>query len=133
MVFTVTFIVFSILGITNASYLVYKHYRKQPLVCPLDHDCSVVTESKWSHIFGVRNEILGLLFYVLMFLTIIYSLGAGQFAGTIHTLLMFATFGGLIFSIFLTSVSLFIIKDYCFYCLISASLSLLLFLNSLVL
>ena len=63
-----SFITIALAGIVDAGYLVWKHYsnKSEPLVCPLDHDCSKVTESKWSTIFLVRNEVLGLLFYVVM-------------------------------------------------------------------
>src|SRR3989344_3900107 len=67
-VFTASFLTLALAGIADAGYLVWKHYHNttKPLVCPLDHDCSKVTESKWSTIFWVRNEVLGLLFYVSM-------------------------------------------------------------------
>ena len=128
--FTVTFIALSIGGILNSGYLVYEHYKKRPLVCPLDHDCSVVTESKWSNVFGVRNEILGLLFYVGIFGAIVFSLFSPNLISTIHFLLIIGTGTGVLFSIFLTLVQIFAIKDYCFYCIISAILTFLLFINS---
>ena len=132
MVFSATFFVLTILGIADAGYLVYKHLTHNPLVCPLDHDCSVVTESKWSKVFGVRNEFLGLGFYILAFLGILSVVLLPNFAPIVKTLLITGSFGGFLFSVFLTSISFFVIKDYCFYCLVSFGISLLLFLNSLV-
>ena len=43
------------------------------------------------------------------------------------------TFGALLFSIFLVYLQKYVIKEYCFYCLISALVSLLIFLNVLML
>src|SRR3972149_1960111 len=133
MIFDVTFIVLTILGITDAGYLAYEHLRRKPLVCPLDHDCSVVTESKWSKIFGVRNEVLGLIFYILAFVGVLILIFLPALSPLIKMVLMLGTFAGFLFSIFLTGISLFVIKDYCFYCLLSFGIILLLFLNSLVL
>ncbi|NCN98638.1 hypothetical protein GW923_00410 [Candidatus Pacearchaeota archaeon] len=58
--------VLSFIGIINSIYLVLKHYKKKPLVCPMNHDCRVVTESKWSKIFIIRNDFLGVIFYFAM-------------------------------------------------------------------
>ena len=129
MEFVATFIVLAIGGIADAGYLAYKHRQKKPLACPLDHDCSHVTESKWAAIFGVRNDILGLLYYVGMLGGILLMLTVPVYAGILRTLLMVGASLGLIFSAFLTVIQFTTIKDYCFYCLISAGLNLLLFIN----
>ena len=64
MSFNITLILLSFLGLVNAVYLTYKHYfTAKPLVCPINHDCNAVLNSRWSNILGIRNEILGVLFY----------------------------------------------------------------------
>lgn len=129
-----TFIVLSVLGIIDAGYLVWKHRQHQPLACPLNHDCSHVTESKWAKIFGVRNDILGLLFYVGMLGGAVALLFVPvALAATLAWYMFLATAGGLLFSIALMIIQFAIIKDYCFYCLISAGLTIFLFVNSLAL
>ncbi len=133
MTFVATFIVLAIAGIFNTGYLVSQHLKTKPLVCPLDHDCSVVTESRWSKIFGVRNDYLGFVFYSLLFLGILGKIILPSYAQSLATLLVLGTGAGLIFSIFLVFLQIFVIKDYCFYCMISALLALLLFINSLAL
>ncbi len=127
------YLVLALGGLINSAYLYWNHHKKKPLVCPLDHDCSIVTESKWSHLFGIRNEILGLLFFVGMI-----SLGLTSFTTLLplSTILLFILIGasvGLLFSILLVLIQSFIIKNYCFYCLISAVISTLLFIVSLLL
>ncbi|HLD40458.1 MAG TPA: vitamin K epoxide reductase family protein [Candidatus Nanoarchaeia archaeon] len=127
--FIASFITLAVAGTADAGYLVWKHYRHNagPLVCPLDHDCSTVTESKWASIFLVRNEVMGLLFYVSM-------LAAGVAAFFLPNSLLFlviklATGLALLVSLFLLWVQLYKVKDYCFYCIISALINVLLFLN----
>ena len=128
--FTTTFIALSVLGIINSGYLVYKHYKKKPLVCPLNHDCNVVTESKWSKIFFIRNDTLGLMFYILMFFSMLLLTFNENLIPKLKFIILLATSFSLLFSIFLVLIQKYVIKDYCFYCLISAFLTLLIFLNS---
>ncbi|MBI5397970.1 hypothetical protein HZB03_00770 [Candidatus Woesearchaeota archaeon] len=133
--FVATFIVLAICGISICAFLTWKHHQKKktPLVCPLHHDCSIVTESAWSHLFYFRNETLGLFYYVSMLVgitgTLFFSVPGPRFL----MLLPYITGFGVLFSAFLVGVQIFKIKDYCFYCLISALVTILLFLNSLAL
>lgn len=120
-------------GIIDTSYLLYQHYKKKPLVCPMDHDCSIVTESKWSNVFFVRNEILGLSFYLLMLTFIISSVILPNFSSNIYLFLFLSSFIGVVFSAFLVYIQIYKIRDYCFYCLISSFLTLLIFINSILL
>ncbi len=130
MSFAATFMVLSLLGIATTLRLLWQHQKKkeQPLVCPLNHDCSVVTESKWSHIFYVRNEVLGLLFYLSMLLATI-GMTASMYGELLRMFIRFATSLSLLLSAFLVYVQVKIIKDYCFYCLISALINALLLVN----
>ena len=121
------------MGIINSSYLVWKHYKKMPLVCPLDHDCGVVTESKWSKFFFIRNGVLGMFFFIALLLGILTALFIPSLAQGIFSILLLVTGGGLLFSLFLVFIQIHVIKDYCFYCIISASITLFIFLNSILL
>ncbi len=134
-VFTASFITLAVGGILDAGYLVWKHYshKAEPLVCPLDHDCSKVTESKWSKIFFVRNEVLGLLFYVAMLvagLVVFFMPIFSLFSFPLSLLIRLSAGTGLLFSLFLIWVQIYKIKDYCFYCVLSALINVLLFVNS---
>ena len=129
MIFVATFLVLALMGSFNAGYLANQHRKNKALVCPMDHDCTVVTESKWNTTFGVRNEYLGLFFYVLVLVLALLPVITSANGAMVKTILFYATAAGLAFSVFLTGLQIFIIKDYCFYCMISAGLSLLLFIN----
>lgn len=130
MTFIATFISLALGGIVNSAWLAYRHYKKKPLICPLDHDCSVVTESGWSTFLGVRNEILGILFYVFMIGGVFAALSLPERVYIISLLLVLSASGGVVYSAFLAYVQFFVIKDYCFYCLISALLTVLFLINS---
>src|SRR3989338_5790210 len=109
--FIASFITLAVAGTADAGYLVWKHYRHNagPLVCPLDHDCSKVTESRWSTIFWVRNEVLGLLFYVSMLsagLIVFFMPGLSLLSLPLTLLIKVAASAGLLFSLFLLWVQL---------------------------
>ena len=133
MTFVATFIALAILGMANAGYLAYAHRRRVPLICPLDHDCGAVTESGWARVAGIRNELLGVFFYAAALGFALTPLFLPDNAVSIKIASIFFTGAGLIFSVFLTFLQAFVIKQYCFYCLISALITMLLFINSFAL
>ena len=125
------FLVLAVFGLADASYLYYEHRNEnKTLFCPMDHDCTVVTESKWSTTFGVRNELMGIFFYFGVLAVSLSPLLLNIDPHLAKDLLMLMTTGGLVFSVFLTAVQVVSIKDYCFYCIISATITLLLFISS---
>jgi len=138
MTFLASFLALSVGGIITSGYLVWKHYwmrdqkQKQLLICPLNHDCSIVTESRWSHIFYVRNEVLGLLFYVGMVVAGLGLAFLGEYGELLRLTIRISTAFGVLFSLFLVFIQVKVIKDYCFYCLISAVITILLLVNGLV-
>ncbi len=135
MAFLASFLALSTGGIITSGYLVWKHYwtqvqkQKQPLVCPLNHDCSIVTESKWSHILYVRNEVLGLLFYIGMLVAGLGVAFLSDYAGLLRSTIHLSAASGALFSAALVFIQIKVIKDYCFYCLISAVITLLMWVN----
>lgn len=120
-------IALSFIGLINASFLSWKHYTKKHLVCPLNDKCEKVTESKWSHIFGIRNDVLGVLYYIFSILFVLCIL---FFDKSLKSIFISINLTAVLFSIFLLYIQARIIKKYCFYCLISAILNLFIFIFS---
>ena len=129
--FVTTLIVLSLLGIVNTVYLIWKSRIKEPLVCPIGQDCNKVLDSKWNKIFFIKNDILGLLFYIGIIVGAILLLV--EFNGTFLKILTIVSGIGVLFSGFLIFIQAKVIKNYCFYCLISAFINVLIFLNLLFL
>ena len=126
-VFNTTLIVLTLMGIIDSLYLIWKHLKKQPLSCPINKDdCNAVVESKYGKILRVKNEYLGLLYYI--FILICGFLLAYHIWNSKIFLIIFSSLA-LVFSIYLTYVQLIILKKYCFYCLVSAIINLLIFVN----
>jgi len=114
----------SFLGISDSLYLIYKNRPSKTLVCPINGNCHAVLESKWNKFLGVKNEIWGLLYYfgiiglAILFITNFILL----------EILLSAVSFGFLYSAFLTYIQFAKLKAYCFYCLVSATINLLLFL-----
>ena len=129
--FIASFLVLAFGGLVISSYLIWEHRKEKPLVCPLNQDCSKVTESEWAHIFYVRNDKLGFLFYTSLIIFMITSLIFTDLSSKIYLIILISEIGAVLFSAFLVYVQAKILKNYCFYCLIASFINLLLFFNSL--
>jgi uncharacterized membrane protein len=62
-------LVFALLGLAASVYLTIEHYSAAAiLACPENAtiNCTKVTTSKWSHIFGIPVALLGLIYFVIL-------------------------------------------------------------------
>lgn len=84
-----------------------------------------MTTSVYSEILGIPVALLGMLYYGFIFLLTLYSYLANN-KQVLHFVGYF-TIVGLVCSIYLVSLMLFVLDAICFYCLISAFSSSLLF------
>jgi len=125
--FIATLIVLGVLGAIDTAYLILKNRIEQPLMCPIGQDCDAVLNSKWNKTFFIKNDILGLLFYVSVIIGAILLFF--DWGGIVKTLLIIGSGLGVLFSGFLVFVQAKIIKNYCFYCLVSALINVLIFVN----
>ena len=122
----------SLAGAIDTLYLIIKHRQPKPFVCPFDHDCSKVTESKWGNFFYFRNETLGFVYYFAMAVLGLYAFFSAPLLLLLNQIIFFGAGAAFLFHIFFVGVQIFAIKDYCFYCLISAGISLLMFITVLI-
>ena len=125
------FLVLSFLGFLDASYLTAEHYLGVPLVCNITHGCGVVLSSTYSTFFGISTALFGALYYAaVFFLTMLYIDTKNILFLKGAVLLPIA---GFLFSAWFMYLQAFVLEAWCQYCLISAGISTLLFLLSLIL
>ena len=116
--------VLSIIGLGVALYLTYVETTNTLAVCGPVGDCNEVQASPFAKLFGVLPVgLLGALGYV----GILGAWGLNRYGrGTLARLAPMALFGmalfGVIFSIYLTYLELYIIKAVCIWCLTSATI-----------
>ncbi len=122
-------IVLIFIGIYDAGYLTIEHYRDTIPPCSLHNifaDCGRVLRSQYAVIFGVPLALLGLVHYVTL---LGFTLIAFRFQKWWSKYwLLIQTAGGLLFSIYLVYLQLFVIRAICPYCMLSAVVSTLLFI-----
>ncbi len=125
------FIVIGFLGFLDATFLTAEHYLGSLLNCPLFGDCEKVTTSPYAVIGGIPVALMGATYYLAIFVLGIAYFDAGRarilkFTANLTPL-------GLIASLWFLYLQIFVIKALCFYCLISAITSTLLFILGLIL
>lgn len=120
------FAVLAVIGFLDATYLTTEHFLGTIPPCVVSDGCGAVLTSKWSTIAGTPIALMGALFYLfLLVLTLVY-LRTGN-----KKLMLIATLGTIVnitVSAFLVSLQLFVIKQICFYCMVSAGVSTALFI-----
>ena len=97
-------------GIAVAGYLTWVHYDEDALVCVAGHGCETVQQSDYAEIAGVPVALLGLVSYSVIASLIAWDaptprLGAASLA-----------FVGLLFSLYLLALQLFVINAICVWC-----------------
>jgi uncharacterized membrane protein len=109
---------------------IYHHKRTgKLLVCPIQFDCNTVVNSDYSRFFGIPLELLGMYYYgFTFFLHLLFVVVPNQFGSSAilaSTILASAAF---LFSIYLVSILLFVLRKGCSWCFVSAGLSTLIFI-----
>lgn len=121
-------------GFFLALFIFHKKRRKEPLVCPLRSDCNAVVQSDYSKFLTLPVEILGLVYFGLVAIVhavfILYPDFSSAPLWSFFSL--FASFLAFVFSMYLTAVQLFHLKQWCFWCLTSAFICVAIFILSLI-
>lgn len=110
-------------GFFLARYIFIKKRKKEKIVCLLDSKCDEVVHSQYSAFLGVPIEVFGMIYFALIGLFFILAfLIAGLDSIYLALFILMVTFGAFVFSIYLSTIQLFIIKQYCSWCFISTIL-----------
>src|SRR5690349_11537376 len=108
----------ALLGLFDASYLALERaLGNTGIFCPTGGGCTTVQSSAYSVMFGVPVAYTGVAGYLVLLVLALWSLSAERPAGLRALLLGFAS-AGLLFSLYLSYLQLFVIKAICFWCVI---------------
>lgn len=119
-------IVLSIIGLGITSYIAISHARNKKVVCPINtNSCNAVLDSEWSTILGIKNEILGLVYYLALIIGV-FLVNNGYSA--MLNILKGATTISALYSIFLMLIQTRILKEFCFYCFCTAIINIAIFI-----
>ncbi len=121
--------VLGLCGFLVARYI-YKHKnnKEAPLVCPVGFDCSFVVHSDYSEFMHIPLEFFGMLYYALLALFYACFIFIPAIPPLLSLIVLVASFGACIFSVYLLCVQIFILKKGCSWCFVSAFISILIFI-----
>ena len=110
----------SAIGISETVYLIRKRIAQEKPICPIGDNCTLVLTSKYSKIFIIPNDVLGLLFYITAsFITAFLVIGVEPLVFWDFIFKISVAFGTLL-SLILTYLQWRVIRAWCFWCLISS-------------
>lgn len=125
----IAFVVLSSIGFLDATYLTINHFQNTIPPCSLTEGCEKVLTSSYATLSIIPVALMGAIYYlVILCSTIAYADKKYRWAELVILFLPTAGFLGSVFFVFL---QIFIIKSICLYCMISATVSTLLFLITL--
>lgn len=110
----------SAIGISETVYLIRKRIASEKPVCPIGEGCEVVLTSKYSKLFLVPNDILGLLSYIVISFSAAFLVIGVEPMFLWSFALKILVAAASIMSILLTYLQWRVIHAWCFWCLISA-------------
>jgi uncharacterized membrane protein len=107
-------VILGIIGLILSFLIFYSKERNKKLICFIGKDCNKVIHSKYARTFGLRNEIIGMIFYLLVIINVPY--------------LWVISLVALVSSIYLFIIQVFKLKEYCDYCILTGIINLGIFL-----
>ncbi|MDP2933241.1 MAG: vitamin K epoxide reductase family protein [bacterium] len=119
----------SLLGLVDAVYLTYSSLRGGELTCPLTGGCDIVTTSSYSHIAGVPIALMGVLYYLSVFVLALLIVRTKDTKG--FRFIFYLSSLAFLFSLYLAYIQFFVLHTLCQYCLTSVVVSTLIFIVSL--
>lgn len=123
-----TIIIISLVGILDSTYLTVGHYTGESVLCPINSACDDVLTSEYSAILGIPLALLGVIFYFSVFVSSVLYLDTRK--EKIFKLIILLSVIGFLSSLYFVYLQLFVIGVICFYCMISAIGSTIIFLLS---
>src|SRR3989344_1793799 len=119
-------------GLGVAVNIYYTKRRNKQLICPIGSDCNAVINSQYAKFLGIPLEYCGMFYYAIILISYLFLIFIPHiFSNNLSSALIILTAGAFLFSLYLLFVQAFILKKWCIWCLLSAMLSIGIFIVSL--
>ncbi len=132
MIYFISIFILSLSGAAIAIYLIRQRKIHEMPVCILGDECHKVLKSKYNKLLGINNDILGLLFYILVSALSIYILvpilinSPFFILRPLYILILGAVlFSGALLSVVLLFIQWRLIKSWCLWCVLSSIINIL--------
>jgi uncharacterized membrane protein len=110
-------------GLSLAAFIHFKKRLHAPLVCPIGHSCDPVVHSKYARFMDIPVEILGVIYYTIIVIAYATTLALPNLqSDSLASALLGLSAVAFFFSLYLTAVQAFVLREWCTWCLISAAL-----------
>ena len=124
----ITISTLSIFGFLIALYVRSHKTKNIHLMCIKGFECEAVVHSDYSRFLGMPNELLGMIYYAGIFIfSLILIFLPSVIPHTLSLCVVSVSLLAFIFSFYLLSVQLFILKKGCLWCILSSIFSALIF------
>lgn len=100
-------------GVVLSGYLTWAHFDDAALVCVAGGSCEKVQESAYAEVAGIPVALLGLCSYAIVLGLIAWDTPGARLGAATLALI------GLLFSLYLLAVQLFVIDAVCTWCLVN--------------
>lgn len=132
MLFYLGIILLALGGFLIAVYIRSHKETGKTLICPVSNTCDTVIHSDYSRFFGIPVEFLGMAYYGIIAVSYGIFLVRPDFIYPITDFLLLGlSLVALLFSVYLTFIQAFTLRQWCTWCLISASFSAAIFFLAL--
>src|SRR3989338_7927514 len=121
-------LVLAFFGLADSAYITQHEVSGTPLVCNIQNlsGCNVVVASPYAYLFGIPLAEYGVLFYSILF--VIAALELVIFDRLLRRVLQGISLVGVIASLYFILIQAFVIQAFCIYCLVSALITLFIFI-----
>lgn len=127
------YLIITLIGLLDSTYLLWIKIANDKAYCiPGVGDCWTVNTSKYSTLLGIPVSIFGMIGYAIILFVFLYELKYKFLRKNGLNFLFGLTFFGLLFSIYLTYIELFVIFAVCPFCVLSATAMVILFCLTVV-
>ncbi len=126
----VAILILGLCGFTVARHISkHKNNEEQPLVCPIKFDCHGVVHSDYSTFLGVHVEIWGMAYYSLVSIAYLFFIFIpSAIPVPVVNFMIALSLIAFIFSVYLMSLLIFVLKKACSWCIVSAFISATIFI-----
>lgn len=119
--------VLSLLGLAVSAFLFYEYTFAGAVICPTGAGCDIVRASPYSYLLGIPLPLFGMVFYLGMAILAVVS-SHDLPTKMVKKLQFLMAFSGVAFGVYLTYLEAFVIRAYCFWCVLSFIISLVILL-----
>ena len=120
--------ILALIGMGLTAYLTFTAWQGKVVAgCTVGSACDVVLNSRWSTLLGMPTSFWGFLTYALL-----AAIAWNKYADSQWKFAWFVTVVGLLYSLYLTGISFFVLQAACPYCLTSLGLMTAIFVTLLL-